>query len=1073
MNDSINTGIGSFNVGLQNLIDPPLGTIVQGPAKINDTLAASRVEGNQYEFSNPESPKLVAPTIDADPQGMTTLTLVLKNYLGDLAAMTDKIPSPDTKFLEDAEEQILNLSDEQINALQLGIPNDQVVKMVRYAVFNPNADMPQAVKELAQQIRENTIASTGQEPTLFMATLTDKAAELGYNALFQEELSKMGLSKEDQQKLNAANEMPEFVSKLSPEMQKKLSAAQQKALAGVRADLGVPESWPIPRSPEVYAKKVGDALEVSIGDKLYDKLMDGQISKSSYNDLRTLLYIPGASPPNAAALKAILASIQSEAKAEVQAEWGFPNDYQPTINPHDYNAILTGTFYNVAKKAITSLKPALATESQALLIKALGNPATRETLSPELKQILSTIEGATQAKVSKLYSLPADWKPDVEMLASADKLDTSKLRLAQAALDFGVEFLSSLQALVQLTNINTKTQRTPAEGPTTSNIGTSSFGNKLLNYLKSVSAALTSLQEVLFVSSITDADLSKMTSRIERDASVGKLAKQKKELEEVKAKQAKMASMGPFKVIFMIILTIILTLTMGPAGFILAMGLIANSAAQSKGNVNKMDVFADFGKTMSQLATVTGNASFAKVFSALATIALIMVAPMCLITDLMFGEASSLKTILIGFGVPKDVAGYIAMAVQVVFIIVTIVVMIVIAPEAAFAELSALVSTISEKVASIVPKVVINVCNAIINALERFQSSNTVLSKIIEAVVDAAKWIRNRWLSDYTDVAAAAKHADAASAAFNAAEQQVTTCTQKLQSLKNAGASLKDISAAESALTQARAGEEVAKRTLTTAKEQLQRITQLKDGIDAATNNVQAAVDNLHHLKTQNASKASIDAAKSTLQDAQSALIKLQTEAINSHVKVATKALVTSSQYFDLCEDAFKTAENNVKSLTKQLKAVKLEQAGLQGTKLDEANALIAQLESKLTVAKDAELYAKTILSGADQEIQSAMNIALAPIGKLQGVTEMIMGIAQGSVQINNNILQAQLALIKGALDAFIVEVETFIKILKQMVAKLLQSLQELGQVLVNLGSMMQESWSKQSQAMTNLSQAG
>ncbi|MBA2726816.1 MAG: hypothetical protein H0U49_01410, partial [Parachlamydiaceae bacterium] len=1086
MTDTIGAGLRDIDRNLQFMVEINKDTKIQGPVKSSDTTAVSQTEEPKYVYSPPGTPRLPVPGENADPTGLLNLNDLIQNFLGDLVAAYQMVPSPETEFLEEIQREIDGITPEQLRNMEMGLPDDQVIKMVKYAVFNPEADMPEAIKAAAAEIRQKAIAATGMEPSNIISLINEKTAEFGYGALLKSELIKKGLSPEVVQQLMAAHEMPEFVSKLSPEMQKMLANAENIAFKGVQEDVGIPNSWKVPRNPEGYKLSVANALEQKIGDTLYDKFINGNISKAAYNDLRTLLYIEGSSPPNSEALKEMLAGIKSEARAEVQKDWGFPNDYQPSINAHDYTAILTGTYYAIGSKAIAAQTPPLSAEDQALLKSALSSPAAKAQLSPKLKEILEGIEGAAVAKVSRQYGLPDNWTPDVGMLANAERLNTPNLQMALSALALGLEYYNKTVELLKVHLPGGKSA--PVDGKPTS------FGSKLLNYLKVISAALTALQEVLFATTITNADLSKMMARIEKDAAIGRLAAEKKSIDEIKAKQAKMAAMGPLKAIIMIIVMLLLWPLMvgtgGMFGALLFTLMFVNTMAQSEGDINKLDPFTAFTKTMSDLGTAIGGKSFGKVFKTIMAALVMVFFPAGYLLDLSMGDATLLTTLLTGLGIPADIVQYIVMAMQIIFMILTIGVSLVLAPQIAAGQIGAIVTSITSRVTSMLPKFVVKILSMIMNFLEKVSSAaNSVTSamgKVAKGVLKAIKKFALK--SFFESEKSALKSVDDAGKAVVDAAKNVAKEESKLAKLQELAKNpdwsksflnRRELKQAGKSVEKAKNGQASAMKELKQAKESLgdtQRYTQL---ISQAEDKVDDAASKLKWMKESGRSVDDIASAKDNLVKAEKELMKVQDDIMEECIdkparllREAGKAADDVLKELDSAKIDHTKAEQSTKSAKEMLSDAK--QALAKEPDNTELKSMVDEAEKLFDDATKVQEKAagkvedlQDAFMQADYILQKASDKAIAPLTKLAQSAEMGMTVVQSGISINNSILQAQMAIIKGDLEAYIANIEMLIKIFQSLIAKLLQALKDLGKDLSNLGDMMQQSWSKQSQAMT------
>lgn len=138
-------------------------------------------------------------------------------------------------------------------------------------------------------------------------------------------------------------------------------------------------------------------------------------------------------------------------------------------------------------------------------------------------------------------------------------------------------------------------------------------------------------------------------------------------------------------------------------------------------------------------------------------------------------------------------------------------------------------------------------------------------------------------------------------------------------------------------------------------------------------------------------------------------------------------------------------------------------QEGVQSTEQ------IAALDAKVTEAS-AEVAKQTkLLDTALGSVKEASQFSKRTITKAVTIAETVPSVIQGAVDMNNSIIRAQIARLKGEMEAIMILVEQFVKLLKDLVAKLMEAAKGVAQDIKHIGEQHQQMFNQASQTISNM----
>lgn len=657
-----------------------IAQINQQPA-IKDTSSTDGQEAIPKGYVSPSNrPQLTTPGPN-NPAGFDHVQMLINNFPEMVLGYINAIPAPtgEDKFADKMEAMLEAIGEEKLSLFGGGDPKVGLAR-VKYAVLHEGAQFPKEIKELAQQIREKASESAGYSANEFLVAVGDTATPVIYRLNFEDKVRTAGLTETELKQVFFASDFPEAAASLTPKLQKILKEAEASALEQVSTELGLPSDYQIPRNTAVMKKMLGEELGKSVDDQLYGLLNSKAISRAEYNEMRTLLAMPGANTPHAEKLMPILQKLIEAAIGELKKDYGIPDGFPLSADGSDFQALLNGTYFAEFNKQLGNPSLNLTANQQAQLKEALISEKAADALSPELKTIFENLKATTLAKVSVTYGLPDTWQPDTNALSeAATRTQNPGFKFAQEGFNQCMEALNSGKKILKEMDVQSAIKETKVPSAPGGDGGP--FRILLKDYLKALSMILITMQEILAKQSVSDSTITSTMGIMQRDEKLGELQKRQKELDKIIAKQKKAATMGPLKALFEWVLAHILILFLGPAGVaIVVYGIMKNAERGGSFNVCKMDMIGDLAKAFIEIGKSLGGPGgkmFADFAKAITMVAICVLCPDALMFDLMFGEAAFLKEILTGLQVPKKQAGYVAMAIQLTAMIVAMVVLCV------------------------------------------------------------------------------------------------------------------------------------------------------------------------------------------------------------------------------------------------------------------------------------------------------------------------------------------------------------------------------------------------------------
>lgn len=860
------------------------------------------------------------------PGGLDHAANLLKNFPDQILAFLDNLPTiPEDPYPDLFDEEIADVG--QATLAKIGNGNAKKgTLMLRFAALHPDAKVPKELADLAATVREKTDKAAGHGPSELLISVEDGAINALAEWHFQEEVMSLGLSESDQKALFFAHNVPNAAANLSPTLQAALKKAEAAATSKTQNDTGFPEGWLTDPDTKGYEAKLGTEFSSKVENSLSSQLMKGQITKAQYNELRTLLFLPDTDTPHKATLEPILKELMAQATEGMQKDYSFPSNYSCKIDAAGYNGILNMAFSAEFSKQIGDPKLNLSPEQQALLKGALLSDQAAEALPADLKAIFGNVKAAAIAKLGATYGVPSTWTYDSKILSTAaERANDPKLMGMQVGINQIKEWLGNAKKAVDL-------------------VASSGAGGHTLmlitNYMKSVSLALTGMQEMLYEMQTTDANMSQLMNKVQNDEKVGELKKQAKDLKEIIDKQKKMEALGPLKAIFQWVIMLFLVMFLGPVGMAIAAVLMLATGAQAikslhEGkslwnvltNMNFIDGLAQTFKDIGKLIGGPFGDAFGRITLILTLALMYVVCPQLVMADMMIGGGDIVKNLLLAFNVPKQAAETVAMAIQITYQVVMMVVMVILTAGASLmATIAKIGQTLAKAALDIVQKI-----KDLVRTVIKFLAS--LLENISQSMGENVKGISDGLKAGQTSIE-------------RALQSLISYCENVIQKGKE---------------------------------------------IDVAAD--------------------AVDAAKKIEKTAEATLKNAQDLANSKNPPPGADKLVQESQEgLDLATDTVKKAKTALKEIT-----------------------------------------------DASEKLQKEFTDWVA---KIETVTDLGKTLTEQIPNIQNNILQAIIERIRGAMDAAMVLVEQFVKLMKELVKKLMQMVNDAASTIKNIGEDQEKNFS-------------
>lgn len=280
--------------------------------------------------------------------------------------------------------------------------------------------------------------------------------------------------------------------------------------------------------------------------------------------LKYLHYHPDAHFPNGEALKGLNAQLQTILLGNLINEFGFPPGWQPKVDKKVQDAVITGYYREAFFKKLDAFAKAQVpplTEAQLKELKDAFDKPNDPSVSSENKKIIENLSQQAIEEIRPQLGLPVGWVPPVGPVTGGS-LDPESATIALNAINNLDEMISGLKSLaMQLPN-------TPMR-------------QKILDFLKAISQALSQMKEEIFAMQGVDAAIAKQLGKAELDTNLNKLEKQRQEMEKQKESgkpgmeifQKFMQAFGPCAAVVAIIMAVV---TMGTASAIaIAVAVVA------------------------------------------------------------------------------------------------------------------------------------------------------------------------------------------------------------------------------------------------------------------------------------------------------------------------------------------------------------------------------------------------------------------------------------------------------------------------------------------------------------------
>lgn len=1029
--------------------------------------------------------------------------------------------------------QIKNLTDAELKGLeyQPEMTPDEVRGQLLFAALHPEMEVPANVRVLADQVYQTSLSNTQQEigqPNWNPASLgwvQDSGIMMHMQTLFQEAAGNVsGLSKEDKAQLHFVMENPKAFESLSPELKEIFKQVMGSVHMQAQKMHGIPDSWQFP-SDEEDAMGLSSMFDSKIEHTL-SKLVDkDKLSKKEAAQLSSLHYDPNASFPDGDKLKAKLAILEKKVLAQLQEQWGFPPGYRPPTNSSDRTKTLNISYQSTFDKALKAYSPPL-TEKEAAEIRAAQASTDQASLSPELQKASSAIKALATQKVISEYGLSAEWSPEVGAIIGDSDLSPSNPILGNilkalfehkkiaektvASLPEGqmkagyMVFLSVIgSALAKLAEVLTRSQVAQA------NISKTLSQTKLDQELTKIKHQMDAFKE--------------MQEKQEKGGFMGFLS------------NAMNWIMNAVVFVFCAPLAIATMVDAAQNGQDLAsLNMIDQTFVIANRELGKpLGSWVVMLATLVIVVVLLVVAIVVTVASGgllgLPAFALLLGPIMAvLLIDTCYGGGSYLTNSLEAFGIPPMAAMIITMIVGVILsIIVDIIICAVIfvatagvgteviigiigaqiaawAGQAAAATATAVVQAtivviefviaavqalgkIGEAIAMLM-RVVFNIIKAVIKmvidtvkfVVKTLMKLAELLQKLISAIKDACKALLNELLESAAALAARLTEKLTEKLATNLPEtiaKATSWVGEKVTKALEKAAQKFAENAATYTEKSAKTFEEVkdiavniSKSFSKTKEDVLQIAKDFRNAVDAVDDGKtvaemreataiwkagkQTQIDNLKDLKGSYSEFSQATKSRDTqrIQDATEEINKLIDSVADSNPALARR--MTAKVDMEVQRVSYEIAKDNLK-------------AAKEGAQTG-ANATSDITKAKAVLKECTENLDKAVSKFGETEMDSWTSYIL----KTKNFVKHSFDATQSLTQVQTNILQGQMAMLKAAMDAYNTQIEYMIKLLTDMISRLLSGVTSLGEDISSIGKQIQQLYKSNSQTMSSLSTA-
>jgi len=653
---NINTGSGNLTFDITTGAPSTTKTTPTGSSTVSTLSSLGSSNGFQQVYINsPGLPSIPVPLPPpySDPSGLANLGkyVAAQTQATFTSAAANLTPTPSDNFLSTMGTLISNLTPQQL--LSLGSPplsSEQVEAQLQFAILNPDADLPQAMQDMAGQITSQVEQQTGvqlSDVNPAYKELYDAAMSFGQNALIQSSLmSNTSLSAADRQEiLTAWNLGAEDL--LPPNLLAALNTAKAYASGIIQQEYGCPADWPIANNGDSTKAALGTAYDTQFNEALQAQLNNGTITQAQYDQLLSMHY---GESTGSSDMQALLASIENPILAQLTTTYGMPPGYIPQIDNTEFNNYLNASYLTTFNGLLNSQDPPLTPDQIKALGQALTSSAAASSLPPALQKLLNQLQTQTLSQIIEAFGLPNTWVPNANSLLAAST-PNPEFAPAQNAIDATDEYMNGLTE--QIKSAVAGGQMSPADG------------TNYLNFLKTINNALIGLQNGLYQLQMGTANLNSAFTKVQYDEKMNEIQEQQAALAQEQALQGQQSSkqqtMSVVNTVFNWIANIILMVVCPPA----AVYLLVQASQQGKLNANfsmttalEQDLVT-LGESIglsSQLSTILGT-----ILLAICPLTMYMVA-----ADVLLGNGDFVNNFFLACGVSAANAQIATMCVQII-----------------------------------------------------------------------------------------------------------------------------------------------------------------------------------------------------------------------------------------------------------------------------------------------------------------------------------------------------------------------------------------------------------------------
>lgn len=509
---------------------------------------------------------------------------------------------------------------------------------------------------------------------------------------------------------------PKMTVKFDHEFEKALKQfAKQNKLTDAETDLlrGM-HYFPEGNYTDTAAALRDRGLDYRADDKAATKKNDGEPTEGKLHTLDEL--------------KDILKELNGEANGMVASEYGASPDTEIPPGTKYYESIATGKFREEFGNQLTAFKPPLSPEDIKLVLKAYENPDNKN-IPVHIIAVMKKVSELTLAEVKQSLGLPDDWAPPL-------KLQSKKLDAAQfaQAMKEGKEGMKTLNQMLEKYEKHFKDVADK-----------SALGPSIFNYYRAIGDAMNTLSEMIYSLMGSESEIASTLTTAQMDAKFNQINIRRAQIKEAMKVEPPKTGIGAiFGMIFTFGLILIVALVLAPftggMSLYFAVAYIIDSI-QAK-VTGEPSLFEQVFQAITEALGTEGG--FLNFFLSI----LMSGGNPLLFAQLLFNESNALVDMLISCGVPKDVAGYINMAVQMLIMLVVMVALIIVSffvgPQflaAYMVQLTAFISSSLQTIgmSAVLAQIVVNIImqlptliEIVVSALQAYNSVVTIISEVAQ-----------------------------------------------------------------------------------------------------------------------------------------------------------------------------------------------------------------------------------------------------------------------------------------------------------------------------------------------------